>query len=410
VPTNTIITPTWVLKDTAVAWKNHIKLVANFDRQYDNAWVNLPKGAKIGDTCQARLPWRPVVSEGQAFVPQAIINTTVPISVNHQYQEGMNWSSADSALRIEEVQERYTMPCGRAMASKADVQAGAEVYYTVYNSVGTPGTAITDDVTYTDGIAVLRNLGVPDELIAVLDPKAQSKLLAANFALFNPQNFIGKTFRSGQFSGAALGVDEWYWDPLLPTHTTGTFTSSTPLVNLGSQTGSTLNIDGLGTYAFKKGDIFTLVGVNSVNPVAFTDTGDLQQFVITADISGSSTCALPISPPIITSGQLQTVTASPANDTAVTFKGATGTVSATMAATASKQSLIFNPGAFAFVVVDLPRDLPGANARRVSDAEAKISMRWVEQYSLQSDQLPSRLDMLCGVASIIPQFAMRCWS
>ena len=94
----------------------------------------------------------------------------------------------------------------------------------------------------------------------------------------------------------------------------------------------------------------------------------------------------------------------------MTFKGATGTVSATMAATASKQSLIFNPGAFAFVVVDLPRDLPGANARRVSDAEAKISMRWVEQYSLQSDQLPSRLDMLCGVASIIPQFAMRCWS
>ena len=121
---NTIITPTWVLKDTAVAWKNHIKLVANFDRQYDAAWRDLPKGAKIGDTCQARLPWRPLVSEGQAFVPQPIVNQTVPISVNHQYQEGMNWSSADSALRIEEVQERYTMPCGRAMASKADVQAG----------------------------------------------------------------------------------------------------------------------------------------------------------------------------------------------------------------------------------------------------------------------------------------------
>jgi len=407
---NTFISPTWVLKDTAVAWKNNIKLVANFDRQYDAAWRDLPKGAKIGDTCQARLPWRPVVSEGQAFVAQPILNQTVPISVNHQYQEGMNWSSADSALRVEEVQERYTMPCGRAMASKADVQAGQEVYFTVYNSIGTPGTAITDDVTYTDGIAKLRNLGVPDELIAVLDPRAQSKLMAANFALFNPQNFIGKLFRSGQFSGAALGVDEWYWDPLMPTHTTGTFTTATPIVSSAGQTGSTLAMSGLGTYAFKKGDVFTVAGVNSVNPVAFTDTGDLQQFVITADTAGTTTGTLPISPPIITSGQLQTVTASPANNAVVTFLGATGTVAATMAATASKQSLIFNPGAFAFVVVDLPSNLPGANARRVSDADAKISMRWTEQYNLQTDQLPSRLDMLCGVAPIVQQFALRCWS
>jgi hypothetical protein len=407
---NTFISPTWVTKDVAVSWKNNIKLVGNFDRQWDRTWENLPQGAKIGDTAQVRLPQRFTVSEGQAFVQQAILNQTVPVSVNHQYQVGMGWSSADSSLRVEEVQERYTMPAGRALASKADVQAGAEVYYTVYNTVGTPGTAITDDVTYTDGVAKLRNLGVPDELIAVLDPKSQSKLLAANFALFNPAAQISKYFRSGQFAGAALGVDEWFWDPLMPTHTTGTFTSSTPLVAGASQTGSTLNIDGLGTYSFTRGDVFTIAGLNSVNPVSYTDTGDLQEFVITAAISGSSTAALAISPAIITSGPLQTVVSAPANDAAITFKGATGTVSATMAATASKQSLIFNPGAFAFVAVDLPSNLPGANSKRVNDADVKISLRWVEQYQLGTDQLPSRVDMLVGVAAIVPQFAFRAWS
>lgn len=407
---NTIITPTWVTKDTAVSWKNNIKLIANFDRQWDRQWENLPQGAKIGDTCQVRVAQRFMVTEGQAFVPQPILNQTVPISVNHQYQVGMNWSSADSALRIEEVQERYSMPAGRALASKADVQSGAEVYFSVYNSVGTPGTPITDDVTYTDGIAVLRNLGVPEELRGVLDPKAQSKLVAANFTLFNPQNWVGKLVRSGEFSGPALGVDSWQWDPLMPTHTTGTFTSSTPLVNLGSQTGSTLNIDGLGTYAFKRGDSFTLVAVNSINKLGYTDTGDLQQFVITADIAGTSTAALPISPPIITSGPLQTVTASPANDTAVTFKGATGTVSATMAATPSKQSLVFNPGAFAFVAVDLPKNLPGANARRINDEQVRISLRFAEQYQFLSDQMPSKIEMLVGVAPIVPEFALRAWS
>jgi hypothetical protein len=407
---NTFISPTWVTKDVAVSWKNNIKLVGNFDRQWDRTWENLPQGAKIGDTAQVRLPQRFTVSEGQAFVQQAILNQTVPVSVNHQYQVGMGWSSADSSLRVEEVQERYTMPAGRALASKADVQAGAEVYYTVYNTVGTPGTAITDDVTYTDGVAKLRNLGVPDELIAVLDPKSQSKLLAANFALFNPAAQISKYFRSGQFAGAALGVDEWFWDPLMPTHTTGTFTTATPVVSGANQTGSGLAASGLGTYAFKRGDVLTIAGLNSVNPVSYTDTGDLQEFVITADYSGSSTGTLPISPPIIISGPLQTVVSSPANSAALTFKGATGTVSATMAATASKQSLIFNPGAFAFVAVDLPSNLPGANSKRVNDADVKISLRWVEQYQLGTDQLPSRVDMLVGVAAIVPQFAFRAWS
>ncbi len=407
---NTIINPTWVTKDTAIAWKNNIKLVGNFDRQWDRTWENLPMGAKIGDTAQVRIAQRFMVTEGQAFVQQAILNQTVPISVNHQYQVGMGWSSADTALRVEEVRERYTMRAGRALASKADVQSGAEVYFAVYNSIGTPGVPITDNVTYTDGIAVLRNIGVPEDLVAVLDPVAQSKLLAANFALFGPRGQLDRNWTSGQFSGQNWGIDKWFWDPLMPSHTTGTFEASTPLVNLGSQTGSTLNIDGIVNYALKKGDTFTLVGVNSVNPDGYTDTGNLQQFVLTADISGNGAAALSISPPIITSGQLQTVTASPANDTAVTFKGATGTVSATMAATVSKQSLVFHPEAFAFVAVDLPKNLAGANATRINDADVKISMRFTEQYQFLSDQNPSKIEMLVGVAPVVPQFAMRCWS
>src|SRR5207247_9661054 len=95
-----------------------------FDRQWDRSWENLPQGAKLGDTAQVRLPQRFVVTEGQAFVQQAILNQTVPISVNHQYQVGMGWSSADSALRIEEVQERYTMPAGAALGPDGGGEGG----------------------------------------------------------------------------------------------------------------------------------------------------------------------------------------------------------------------------------------------------------------------------------------------
>lgn len=405
---NVFISPTWVTKDVALNFNNNIKLIANFDRSWDNSWENKPQGAQIGYTVQARIQQRWVVSEGQTLVQQPITNQTVPITINHQFQVGCGWSSAEDALLVEEVQDRYTKPAGKAQANKWDVVAGAEVYKAVYYSIGAPGTPITDDQTWTDGVARMRNVGVPDDFIAVIDPKSQSRLMAANFALFNTQ--ANKSFQTGQFSGSALGVDEWYWDPNLPTHTTGTFTTATPIVSSANQTGATLAMSGMGTYAMKAGDVFTVDGVNSVNPVSYVDTGDLQQFVLTTDLAGTTTGTFNISPSIITSGQLQTVTGSPANSAAVTWLGATGTVSATMAATKSKQSLMFNPAAFAFVMADLPANLAGAKSKRINDAEAKISMRWVEQYSIQTDQMPSRIDSIGGVAAILPYFAIRAWS
>ena len=99
---------------------------------------------------------------------------------------------------------------------------------------------VTLDGMYTDGVAKLRNVGVPDDgLVVVLDPKSQSSLLKVAFNQFNPTERVSQYFKRGQFSGSALGIDEWYWDPNIPTHTTGTFTSSTPLVDGALQTGST---------------------------------------------------------------------------------------------------------------------------------------------------------------------------
>jgi hypothetical protein len=246
--------------------------------------------------------------------------------------------------------------------------------------------------------------------MAVIDPLTQSSLLANNFALFNPASQIAQYFKTGQFGAAALGVDEWYYDPNIPIHTTGTFTTATPITTSAGQTGSSLTTSGMGTYALKQGDVFTIDGVFGVNPESYTSTGVLQQFVLTADVSGTTTATLSISPSIIPSGSLQTVTASPGASAALTFLGATGTVAATMAAQTSRQSLMFHPAAFAFAMVDLPDQLAGANAKTVGDADTKIAIRWVEQYNIQTDQSPSRCDTLGGVAPILPYFAVRMWS
>lgn len=409
---NTFITPNWVATDSAVGFKNSIRLISNFDRGYDRTWENLPDGAKIGYTTQVRIEQRWLVAEGQALQQQPILNETRPITINHQFQVAHGWSSADQSLVVEEVQKRYTMPAGKAMASKWDIVAGQEVYRNVANQAGAPGVPLSSDQTWLDAVAKLANLGVPEEFVAVLDPRTNAKLVGANLGAFNPQNRIGQYFKTGQFSGEAFGVDEWFRDSVgIPTHVTGTFTTSTPLVDGAGQSGSTLVIKGMGTYAFKAGDQFYLLGVDSLNRIGFVDTGDLQAFTIQADVAGAGAATLSIYPPIIPPGTtISTVTASPANNATISFVGSTGTVNATMATQSSKQSLLFNGAAFAFVMADLPVNLAGAVAGRKNDADAKISMRYVDQYSIQTDQLPRRLDSIGGIATILPDMAMRMWS
>ena len=409
---NQFISPQWVTTDTAVGFKNNLKLIGRFDRTWDSTWENKPGGAKIGYTTQVRIEQKWQVNEGQALVQQAILNQTVPLTINHQFQVGMGWSSADDALLVEEVQSRYTQVAGRKMANKWDVVAGVEVYKQVYFQMGAPQTPIASDGIFTDAVAKLRNVAVPEELYTVMDPKTQSQLLKLSLPLFNPQEKISKYYNTGHFSGPALGIDEWAWDPNVPTHTTGTFTTSTWLVNGALQSGSTLSVSGGGTFALNAGDTFYLAGVNASNPDSFVDTGDLQAFSLQAAIAGSGgTPTFTISPPIIGPGSaLQTVTALPANNAAITFVGATGTVNATMAAQPSKQTILAHPAAFAFVMADLPAKLPGANAYRKNDKETRISMRWAEQWNIQTDQEASRVDTIGGIGVILPYFAMRIWS
>jgi hypothetical protein len=180
-------------------------------------------------------------------------------------------------------------------------------------------------------------------------------------------------------------------------------------VDGAGQTGSTININGWGSgaTALVKGDIITIAGVYSVNPENYKSTGRLQQFVITADTSDSSgaTATLPISPSIITSGPLQTVSASPANDAVVTYWAMTA--GGSQAATVSPTGLIFHPEAFAGVTADLALPAGGAKARRIQSKLRGVALRMAETWDVQTDQNITRIDTIVGYATTRASFACR---
>ena len=409
---NTLATPSWTTKEVARGFINKLVFLANVNRTYDSQYEI--SGAKVGNTVNARLPQRFTVTDGQALQLQNLYDQTVPISLTNQKNVAFGYSSQQATTELDNIRTRYINPGSEALANAAEVLAFNAVYRDIYSSVGTPGTTPSATLTYLQAGVKLTDLSSPLRgRVAVLDPLAMSTLANTTSSLFNPTAVIAENYEEGMFGRKQLGVDKWLRDPVRPTHTTGTYTASTPLVDGASQTGSTLATDGWasGAATLNKGDIFTIAGVNSVNPLSYSSTGRLQQFVVTATTSDSSgdMATLPISPSIITSGQLQTVDASPANNAVITVLGTTSASGGTLATTTSPQSFVYHPDAFAYVMADLMKPGAGAESTTVRSKALGFSIRMVEQYQIGTDQNPSRLDILIGAATIQARLAARVW-
>jgi len=409
---NTLATPSWVTKEVARGFLNKLVFLAHVNRTYDDQYVQ--SGAKVGNTVNARLPQRFTVTDGQALQLQNLYDQTVPITLTNQKNVAFGYSSRQATTELDNIRTRYVTPGAEALANAAEVLAFDNVYADIYSSVGTPGTTPSATLTYLQAGVKLTDLSTPlMGRVGMLDPLAMSTLANTTSSLFNPSAVVSENYTEGQFGRKQLGVDGWYQDPVRPTHTTGTFTASTPLVNGASQTGSTISTDGWasGAATLNKGDVFTIAGVNSVNPLSYSDNGRLQQFVVTATTSDASgaMATLPISPSIITSGALQTVSASPANNAVITVLGATAAASGTLATTTSPQSFVYHPDAFAFVMADLMKPGAGAESTTVRSKSLGFSIRMVEQYQIGTDQNPSRLDILIGATTIQARLAARVW-
>jgi hypothetical protein len=195
------------------------------------------------------------------------------------------------------------------------------------------------------------------------------------------------------------------------THTVGPL-GGTPLVNGAAQNVTyatakqtntqTLITDGWTAAAaarVKAGDIFTIAGVFAVNPIGKDTLPFLRQFTVMADGSsdGSGNLTMTISPPIITSGAYQTVSAAPADNAALTFLGT--------ASTGYRQPMIFHKDAFHLAIV--PLELPGGAARASRVNEDGISVRVVEDYAIATDVNTWRFDVLYGVNALRADLATR---
>jgi len=381
--------------------ENNLVITRTVNRQYDDSFA--VEGAKIGSTLRIRLPDRALVTDGAALQVQDDNEQFTTLTVSSQKHIGVNFTSAELTMQLDDFAERVLKPRISQLASSIDADV-ANSYKSIFQSVGTPGTTPATSLVLLQAQQKLNeSAAVMSPRYATVNPAANAGLVEGLKGLFNPVNTISRQFKNGLMGEGVLGLDEINMSQSIKQHTTGSRTGAhTVTTTVSTQGQATINITGTGSQTIPAGDVFTIASVFAVNPQTRESTGSLQQFVVTEanTASGGAYTSVKISPAIYTSSNaLATVDSFPQSSAVVTFLGS--------ASTQYPQNLVYHKDAISFATADLllPQGVDMAS-RQVHNG---ISMRVVRQYDINNDRLPCRIDVLYGFSAIRPPMAVRLW-
>ena len=399
---NSLLTIDMITRKCLEILENNLVISRNCNKEYDDSFA--VEGAKIGSTLRIRLPDRALVTDGAALQVQDDNEQYTTLTVSSQKHIGINFTSAELTMQLDDFAERVLKPRISQLASSVDADV-ANAYKSIYASVGTPGTTPATALVLLQAQQKLNESAAPmSPRYATVNPAANAGLVNGMTGFFNPTGTISRQFKTGMMGEGVLGFDEMNMSQSIVSHTTG----SQPVAPIcastvpSTQGATTLDITYTsGTKTIKQGDVFTIAGVNAVNPQTRLSTGSLQQFVVTADQTLTSTSAtIAFLPAMYTAtNALATVDAFPAASAALVFLGS--------ASTTYPQNLVYHKNAITLATADLllPQGVDMAS-RQVHNG---ISMRIVRLYDINNDRMPCRVDVLYGFNTIRPPMACRIW-
>jgi hypothetical protein len=398
---NSLLTIDMITRKALEILENNLVITRNVNRQYDDSFA--VEGAKIGSTLRIRLPDRALVTDGAALQTQDDNEQFTTLTVSTQKHIGVNFTSAELTMQLDDFAERVLKPRISQLASSIDADV-ANSFQSIFQSVGTPGTTpATSAVLLAAQQKLNESAAVMSPRYATVNPAANAGLVEGMKGLFNPTDTISRQFKNGMMGMGVLGFDEINMSQSIKQFTTGSRAATGATVNevpVEGESELTLASAGSGT-TYKKGDVFTIADCFAVNPQTRESTGSLQQFVVTEDATSvGGAVTLKISPALYSANHaLATVNTIAVNTKAVTFVGA--------ASTTYPQNLVYHKDAITFATADLllPQGVDMA-ARAVHNG---ISLRVVRQYDINNDRMPCRIDVLYGYSVIRPPMAVRLW-
>lgn len=398
---NTLITCSIVAKETLAILENMLQFSSNVNRNWEDEFSgNMARGYAPGQTINIRKPPRYTYRSGRVAVPQATVQSTVPLTLS-QGGTDLNFTSIERTLSITSSHIQNALQAAVAtVANEIDRQGLNMARLSAYNAIGTPGTPPNTAALAVGAVADLNrrldDMAAPRDgsRTLIMNPALNAAMIPGFAGLFNSQATLDKQFKRGVMVdslGLAYGMDQ-----NVVTHTNGTQAVAGTNINGAGQTGSSITVVALGG-TITAGSKITLPGVFAVNPQSRQSTGVLAQFTVTADVAGGAT-SIPIAPAIVTSGAFQNVTASPTTGQPFTIFGtASGSYAANVA---------YHRDAFTLAMVPMWAPPGGKGVIDVAqETHNGFTIKVTEFYDGTNDNSIMRLDVLFGWVATYPELA-----
>ena len=406
---NALLSPKVYANTFLALMKNKVVLPKLVTTEFKNEFK------KVGNTVYAKRTPEFTVRDGAVASVQDVVEGEIAITIDKQKGVDVQFTSVEETLTVDSLLKSKVMDAAAAQLAQqvdSDLHALTKKFY---NWAGTPGQTINSYSDLTKGPERLDIMAVPnDKRVGLLPPSDAWAMLGS---------LSGLTAQTKEATDALtraklpmLGDIDWYSTQNAASVTTGTRTGGA--VNGANQNVTYASVkDGNWTQEFDfktlgasktivAGEVFTIANVYAVNPRSKVSTGILQQFTVVSDAtaSGGGTVTATISPPIITSGAFQNVSAVPADSDSITWMGdATAT---NTDATTYGFGTIFRPEAIALVSAKLIMPFTG-EADYSTDPDTGLTVRYWRSSDSTNDTHMHRFDILYGCKMVDPRQGTR---
>jgi hypothetical protein len=388
---NQFITTDLVSNTALAMFANNAPFVMTASRIYQDDFVS--SGYKIGDTLQVRRQNHFIVGDGSVATPQSIIETVESIVVAHQYHALIAYTIQDLSLRIEDFSRLFIAPAIQEVITQMEKDIASSAEQELNFFTGTAGVAINSFTTVDTAGAKLLEQGVniASDAYMAMTVRDGSSLKGALLNNFTP------VFNEDIVRSSAIGHLSYFdifQSQNIKRHIAGAgprlHSSDTLLVNGAVSSGSTIVMDGATagvTDYFVVGDVISIAGVQSVNPVGRASTGQDMQWVVTANASsdGGGAITVLVSPSIIsdTTNPNRNVSNAVPDDAAVTMVG-------------SHNVNVAYPSRGLDIVCPPLYKLQVPYASVAVDPETGLSLAVTQTGDILGYQNYMRIDLLCG--------------
>lgn len=432
---NAIPTPTHYAKAGLTFLKNHLVAGKKCSMQYT------PEFKKVGDTVYAKRHPEFTVGRGRVATRQDVLVGQVPVKLNRQRHILVGWNTMEETLTVDALLKSQSLDAAMGqLAQQVDSESLGIWYRGTYNHAGTPGSAIDSTRDFFYGPQRLSNMAVPENDLHGLLNTDDSFNLAGAFTGGSSTSIPEGIARSAIENATIpmIGGIKPVRTQSIPSHTPGSWAASGDREVKGAgqsvsySTASVRNtwsqgllVDGFSNGAtLKVGDVFTIEGVYAVNPRTKQTLAHQQQFTVlpgtdgsggyaadsidgeteetsgtyTFSTGGSSEMTLQISPPIITSGAFQTVSAAPADNANIVLVGT--------ASTAHYVNLCYHRNAYALCMAK-PTAPRSGEWDIAEDPETGIAIRYWRFSDGVNDEHYDRFDVIFGATCLDGRLATR---